>query len=34
VVDQQGKIIWRQLDPNYKNRSTVKGIVEAINTLR
>lgn len=30
IINQQGKIIWRQFDPNYKNRSSVKDIIEAL----
>ena len=30
IVNQEGVIIWRQFDPNYKNRSTVQGILEAL----
>ncbi len=28
IVNQQGIIIWRQFDPNYHHRSTVKDILE------
>jgi peroxiredoxin len=28
IISQDGVIIWRQFDPNYKNRSTVKEILE------
>ena len=30
VIDRDGKIIWRQFDPDYKNRSTVAEIVKAL----
>lgn len=30
IIDQKGKIIWRQFDPNYKKRSTVKSILDAL----
>jgi peroxiredoxin len=28
IIDQKGTIHWRQFDPNYKNRSSVKNIIE------
>jgi peroxiredoxin len=28
IIDTNGKIIWRQFDPDYKNRSTVKEIIQ------
>lgn len=28
IIDQNGIIVWRQFDPNYKNRSTVKEILK------
>ncbi len=28
IIDKNGKIAWRQFDPNYKNRSTVKEIMQ------
>jgi len=28
IISQEGVIIWRQFDPNYKNRSTVREILE------
>ncbi len=28
IIDRNGNIVWRQFDSNYKNRSTVKGILE------
>lgn len=28
IIDKNGVIVWRQFDPNYKNRSTVKEIIE------
>lgn len=33
IVDQNGIIAWRQFDPDYKNRSTVKAILDALNTI-
>lgn len=30
IIDKNKKIIWRQFDPDYKNRSTVKEIIEAL----
>jgi peroxiredoxin len=33
IVSKEGKIVWRQLDPNYKNRSTVKEIIENLSGL-
>ena len=30
IVDQLGKIIWRQFDSDYKNRSSVKEILKAL----
>ena len=30
IINQEGIIIWRQFDPNYKNRSTVQGILKAL----
>lgn len=30
IIDKNKKIIWRQFDPDYKNRSTVKDIIEAL----
>ncbi len=27
IINSEGKIVWRQFDPNYKNRSTVKDIL-------
>lgn len=30
IVNQKGEISWRQFDPNYKNRSSVKDIVNAL----
>ncbi|MEX0987532.1 MAG: peroxiredoxin-like family protein [Bacteroidales bacterium] len=27
IIDPEGKIVWRQFDPNYKNRATVKEII-------
>lgn len=28
IISKEGTIVWRQLDPNYKNRSTVMEIIE------
>jgi len=33
IINQEGNIIWRQFDPNYKNRSTVQGILNALESL-
>lgn len=30
LIDQDGKIAWRQFDPDYKNRSSVKDILKAL----
>jgi len=30
IIGQDGKIIWRHFNPNYKERSTVKEILEAL----
>ena len=30
IINQEGIIIWRQFDPNYKNRSTVQEILKAL----
>jgi len=30
IINQNGKIIWRQFDPDYKNRSSVKDILNAL----
>ena len=30
IVNQEGEIVWRQFDPDYKKRSSVAGIVEAL----
>lgn len=27
IINTKGKIVWRQFDPNYKNRSSVKDII-------
>lgn len=27
IIDTDGRIVWRQFDPDYKNRSTVKDII-------
>lgn len=28
IINEQGKIVWRQFDPDYKNRSSVQGILQ------
>lgn len=28
IISKKGKIVWRQFDPDYKNRSTVKEILD------
>lgn len=28
IIDKNGEIVWRQFNPDYKKRSTVKGILE------
>lgn len=33
IINTDGVIVWRQFDPNYKNRSTVKDIKEALANL-
>lgn len=33
IIDQNGKIVWRQFDPNYKNRSMVGEILNALSEL-
>ena len=33
IIDQNGKIVWRQFDPNYKNRSKVGDILNALSEL-
>lgn len=32
IIDKNGTIVWRQFDPNYKNRSSVAAILEALST--
>jgi peroxiredoxin len=32
IIGQDGKIIWRQFDPDYKQRSTVKEILNVLRT--
>jgi len=34
IIGQDGKIAWRQFDPDYKNRSTVKEILDALTDLK
>lgn len=33
IINQNGEIIWRQFDPNYKSRSSVKEIIENLQKL-
>ncbi|TVQ90758.1 MAG: AhpC/TSA family protein, partial [Bacteroidetes bacterium] len=33
IIGQDGKIAWRQFDPDYKKRSSVKDILEALEKL-
>lgn len=33
IINQEGIIIWRQFDPNYKNRSTVQEILKALEKI-
>jgi len=33
IIGQDGHIIWRQFDPDYKNRSNVRDIIEALSNL-
>ncbi|MCG8580132.1 MAG: AhpC/TSA family protein [Bacteroidales bacterium] len=33
LIDKEGRISWRQFDPDYKNRSSVKDIIAAIDKL-
>jgi len=33
VIGQDGQVIWRQFDPNYKNRSTVDEVIEVLNAI-
>lgn len=33
VIDKNGTIVWRQFEPNYKKRSTIKDIAEVVNAL-
>lgn len=34
IVDQDGMIIWRQFDPNYKNRFSVSEILKALSNKK
>jgi len=34
IIGQDGKISWRQFDPDYKNRSTVKDILDRLTDLK
>jgi len=34
LISKDGKIAWRQFDPDYKNRSSVKDIIRAIESLK
>jgi peroxiredoxin len=31
IIDPSGKIVWRHVDPNYKNRASAKEIADALN---
>ncbi|NPD44115.1 MULTISPECIES: peroxiredoxin-like family protein [unclassified Lentimicrobium] len=33
IINKDGEIIWRQFDPNYKSRSSVKEIIENLQKL-
>ena len=33
IINQDGMIIWRQFDPNYKNRSSVAEILKALHAM-
>ena len=33
IIGQNGKILWRQFDPNYKNRSSVIEIIDALKAI-
>ncbi len=33
IIGQDGKIIWRQFDPDYKKRSTVKEILDVLRNI-
>ena len=33
ILNQDGTIAWRQFDPDYKNRSSVNEIIEALNKI-
>ena len=33
IINQKGVIVWRQFDPDYKNRSSVKEIIEVLKEL-
>jgi len=33
IVNRQGMIMWRQFDPDYKNRASVNDILKALNTI-
>ena len=34
IINTEGLITWRQFDPNYKNRSTVKEIIQALSEIQ
>lgn len=34
LIDSKGKIRWRHFDPNYKNRASVKSMLEALEELK
>jgi len=33
IINQEGLITWRQFDPDYKNRASVKEIIDALNEI-
>ena len=33
LINKEGKIVWRQFDPNYKKRSTVQNILKALEKI-
>ena len=30
IIDEEGVVIWRQFDPDYKNRSTIEEIIDQL----
>lgn len=34
IINQDGIVTWRQFDPDYKNRASVKEIIEALNAMK